>query len=145
MVVQNTLVELVQVPERTSRIAAKRGASVTRWLVLVAVKLYHTSMAEVRPNPQVAVGGRLWVAVATVPFTGTVQTLEVVRATAKEQSSLATCACAQLLSNSSKAQTSGIRWKNERIGCFIRIKERKWVKRGDGWQTISKMLRLPKL
>ena len=40
---------------------------------LVATKLYHTSLAAVMPKPQLAVGGRLWVAPSTVPVVGEAQ------------------------------------------------------------------------
>jgi hypothetical protein len=71
-VVQNTLAEVAQLPERTSSTAAKRALSVTSCVGPDATKLYHTSAAVVA-LPQPGDGGSDWVAPTTVPFTGVAQ------------------------------------------------------------------------
>jgi hypothetical protein len=85
---QNTLAETPQLPERISMIAPNLGARVISWLVPVAVKEYHTSLAVSTLKPQPVVGGSDWVALSTVPLSGVEQLVATDALMAWAQSSL---------------------------------------------------------
>ena len=86
MVVQNTLVELMHEPARTSITLAKDALTVMVWAGPVAVKLNHTSLATVA-KPQVNKGGSDCEAVCTVPAVGEAQPVVTGMLMEKAQSS----------------------------------------------------------
>lgn len=86
---QNTLVEVAQVPERTSTTAWKLPVNVSICVAPPAVKLYQTSLA-ILVKPQVVEAGNDCEAPFTVPLTGVMQAVVTGSATAEAHSSLDT-------------------------------------------------------